>query len=660
MESFFNNLFTGIQRAITDLPGRIISGVSSVINFIKTAIIDQVLAVPGKVFAQLTLIRDQIVGALVGLPGKIISLVGSIADQIRPFISDMTRNFTSFVNDAASRITNFVGPILSNLRGFLDTVYNDLKRELGKVAITVSLAINPQIQQVKDTVTQIPVFVQDKIRDLSTTLQPFLAQLDQRVQSLSQFNSQALTNLQRDFGSIDAQIRGAAASFGDLLGPLQNLPGELWKAFTTGISFIYDKTFKPLIDPLLSQAKQIFGDMSRLFKPKSPLDVNEAIAIASAIGSAASLLLVGRWLTADAAKVATAGQVNVLGVEFETMLASFGIVNVAKEFNLAPINFGVMPFVQRGWQKIFQPGYPGVQDLILMVVKEAFVPEFVTPAPELFSNAMLEHGFNKIWSDRYWSAHWRPLEFGTSVDMFHRGIIDRANLLKRFVILDYRPEDATKLTELIFRLPGRVEARIMARFGLLSEAQIDEILKAEGVRADYIPPLRTMMQEFNLTTIFSRQETTAISGYEDGLLNDSELTNLLTQIRRPPGVIEADLKLSKFKRQLEFKRFQIKTITEAMDKSRITIEEGKAELEKLLLDPEMIALVIARSQYRIKILTPKTAKVKDKALTASQILQALKKGTIPPQDAYDALLVQYTDPKEVEILINTALATLKP
>jgi hypothetical protein len=86
-----------------------------------------------------------------------------------------------------------------------------------------------------------------------------------------------------------------------------------------------------------------------------------------------------------------------------------------------------------------QYSIPPSQDLVMMVVREAWEPAMVTPAPEIFATHMAMRGFNKDWSDRYWTAHWLPMPISYAYDNLRRGLWDEAKFLDLLRIADIHP-----------------------------------------------------------------------------------------------------------------------------------------------------------------------------------------------------------------------------
>jgi len=154
-----------------------------------------------------------------------------------------------------------------------------------------------------------------------------------------------------------------------------------------------------------------------------------------------------------------------------------------------PIETGILIPWRYWWQKRYTPMLPGVVDLIRMVVKEAFVPEVITPAPDLFADYMEFLGFAREWSDRFWTAHWVLPPAERLYMAYWRGIIGWDHVTKYIYYHDYRPEpippfevsDVDLMLQTAWTLYSRIDIRWAFEWGTLPDP--------ETVYGRKIPPL---------------------------------------------------------------------------------------------------------------------------------------------------------------------------
>jgi len=100
---------------------------------------------------------------------------------------------------------------------------------------------------------------------------------------------------------------------------------------------------------------------------------------------------------------------------------------------------------------------PGAGDLVRMVVREAFDPKMVVAAPDVFATYMLKQGFAKEWSDRYWTAHFEPIELRQAYENLWRGNWTKDQFMYALHIKDIHPAWREDIYNVAFLPPGMRE-----------------------------------------------------------------------------------------------------------------------------------------------------------------------------------------------------------
>lgn len=610
------------------------------------------------IWQQLVQTKNDILGALAGVPSAVADLLGGISRAVSPFFDALRQFFQNLYADLRNILTNTIVPFLVNLG-------RDFNRGVNSVLGTISAVVTPLIQQVQNTATQtinsllnLPGQIWNQLQSWSGVIQSQLTAFGNSILSQGNNTYAAVAGLYDPIGSLtngfNNLVRDTTAGFlqvqqftADLFGPLGNF-----------LLNTFEGLKKQFGDPIQGFIEGLPDMVQAILKPTGSITPEDARIMMFALGAPSLAAQVLVTVYGNILEAATVGQVDQVGRLLTQVLGDIGVSKFSNTMLTFDYDVGVKPALTREVLRRYVPMIPGAGDLVNMVVKEAFVPELRTPAPELFSKFMAEQGFDEFWSTTFWTAHWKPLDIQIITEMFHRKIITEEDFIRRLIILDFRPDDTEIVKEWLFRLPNRVEARIMARFGLLTDEQLNEIIRSEGVREDFVEPLRVMMQEFNLTSVFSKTETAAISGFEDGILTESDTVKLLQQIKRPPGVIAQEIPLMRLKRQLDFKRRQIAIVTSAAKKGIITSDVAETEYEKLGLDPDVISLLVGIASYERNIATSDTVKTAAPKLTATQIIKATIAGDISVEDALSALAAKGYSPDEIRVLFSLAGASI--
>lgn len=652
VENFFRQLFTDIARAVAGVVGDVVGGVNSILSGIKDFISSKISGLQTIVWNQLLAMKDQILGALSGVGPAVAGLLGGIEQAVRPFFDSVVGTVQGVFSSINSFLQNTLFPFLQNLS-------RNIRADTQAVFGAVSSVVAPAVEQVRQVASQIqtqvfnlPAAFWEQLTIWGTAI---TEQFATSTKSLSDQNNQLFQVSSNVVQGTQDLISGFNMFSFDVGQQFASLQTNISNFFAPLINFIGSAAQgmrEQFLDPIIGFLQGMPSMVQNVLAPTGSITPEDARTMMFALGGPS----LGAYAAANAfgiiAEFGTAGQVDEVARGIIDTLDDVGVDVFATDLITFDYEVGVKPALTREVLRRYVPNIPGTGDLVNMVVKEAFVPELRTPAPDIFKQFMRETGFDDFWSDTFWTAHWTPIDLGSITTMFHRGIIDEADFIRRLIILDFRPDDTELVKQLTFKLPNRIEARLMARFGILTDEQLDEIIQAEGVREDFVVPLRTMMQDFNLTNIFTRTESTATSAYEKGLINKSQATQLLQQIKRPPNVINADLQLMDLKRNLEFQEDELKIIEKAAKRGNITTEEALSLFQGIGIDSEVASLKVALIQFELDVSTSQDVKKAAPKLTAIQIAKAVKQGIISAEDGLSALQAKGFSAEEAQVLFT--------
>lgn len=647
-------MFKSILTSISSIPSRVISALGSIVSQIRSTVVSTFSVLTSQIRSTVTSVINGILGGLAGLPRTISNLLGGVTAAVSGPINRAISSIIGAVSGISRTVTSIISSRLGSIQSFLTNIGNNILSGLSNIVTSVQRVISPILQSVQRFIGNIPAIIGNQFNSVTSFLTTSFNALRQQADASLRTLFAVTSGVSAQFQNFTSGFSSFAESVGQQFTGLANLPQQLAGGLINGFKFALDGIKTQIIDPILNGVASLPSALRALVRPRGSITPEEARDILNTAGPTVLAVYAAVNTAAAIGEFVSFGQYDEVFRGVIDTLDDIGADVFATDFVTFDYETGIKPALAREVLKRYTPMIPGAGDLVRMVVREAFVPEFRTPAPDRFAEAMSEQGFDRFWADTFWTAHWTPFEMQTAVDAFHRGLIDRNDLLRRLIILDFRPDDASILSTLIFKLPNRIEARLMARFGLLSDEQLQEIIRAQGIREDFVEPLRVMMQEFALTRIFTRTESAAIGASEDGLISDGEFAAMMELIKRPPGVIEADIELGRFKRQLDFKRFQVSTVEKVMRRGQITLQEGTSKLTELGLDTERIALIVGRIQFDLDFRVSPNVKSKAPKLTASQMLSALKKKVISVEETLEALLAKGYNEAEADILIKTA------
>jgi len=241
-------------------------------------------------------------------------------------------------------------------------------------------------------------------------------------------------------------------------------------------------------------------------------------------------------------------------------------------------------YMIKSWEVI-----PPISDLITFVVREVI-------SPEDFYGWAAKQGLTEYWAKNYWEAHWVLPSFDNLREAFWRGIISEEEYKKYIVWHDYKPEprpgisksDQAIMAELSYKLPGRIDARWMVRWGLISKEDLKALTKAEGMHPKWIDKVTEAEYLNQLLEERTRVKSEYTSSYAKGLISREKLEEKLRSVRFIDEEIQYLLDAADEARRRELVEMALKTLTERWKRGKITRADFEDSARTLGLEDEYI------------------------------------------------------------------------
>jgi hypothetical protein len=239
---------------------------------------------------------------------------------------------------------------------------------------------------------------------------------------------------------------------------------------------------------------------------------------------------------------------------------------------------------------------PGVQDMVTFAVREAFTISPLPSAPESFANAVKLHGLDRKWADMYWWSHWKLPAFDQLAEAFVRGVINSSEFNQYIVWHDYAPfarpgiskSDQEIMNQLIYRLPGRIEARWMLRWGLVTKEEINKLMLADRIHPDWVARVVEAEWMNMLTDERTALKNTYVDMYASGKITLDDLRSKLLEQRYNEREAELILKTADWKRTSWINDRRAEIALTAYRRGRIDEQQLAAELQNAGYTTEMI------------------------------------------------------------------------
>jgi hypothetical protein len=385
---------------------------------------------------------------------NIIDSVNSGIAWLKSAIPSQLAQIWNTLQGIAAQAANFILPKLEwlgsqlwqRLEGFKSFVLASIMPAIQRIAPSVQAAINNVANFITRIPQQVQSFIMPHVVNLSNWLRSFLPTMP----------LQMLQRLLPDLSWIKLQFPNLQAMFGNLYSlivpRLEQLPNTFKTMLDGAFAGIADMLkifqkldFSPLVTEWTRQAQSIMSEFTALVASvsvaRSIVTEEAALAKEKDFMPKALATCYGKDLAATAIEAVTLGQLDVNLANLMNSPDAEVIRSTYIDVQRMKIQMAFLKPLERYYNRYYLPNIPGVQDLITMVVREAFVPERVTPAPELFVKYMQLHGFAKEWADRYWTAHWVLIPLERATEMYWRGIMTEDFYKKYLVLHDYRPDE---------------------------------------------------------------------------------------------------------------------------------------------------------------------------------------------------------------------------
>ncbi len=302
---------------------------------------------------------------------------------------------------------------------------------------------------------------------------------------------------------------------------------------------------------------------------------------------------------------------------------------------------------------------PGVQDIIRYVVKEAYdegtVAEFGqdNEYPGSAEADARKAGVLPEQLKLEWRSHWDLPGVSQGYEMMHRGEISPEQLARLLKARDVMPFWRDKLTAISWALPGRIETRMMALYGLIDKAGVVKLLEKDGLAEEY----RNMVADMNIVRGIKSDLQVR---YTNGWINAQELQSEIDAQNLLPAIAvqlyKSIVKNASAKRTATQKDLTLAQIEKGVKKGKLTRTEAKT----LIVD---IGYDLLEATFLLDVDVPEDdtdAAVKRRDLTKADVLKGLETHTISRSLAVSTLVSLRYTAADAEYIVKVYEASIKP
>lgn len=178
---------------------------------------------------------------------------------------------------------------------------------------------------------------------------------------------------------------------------------------------------------------------------------------------------------------------------------------------------------------------PSPAEAIRWMAREVFEPDMASKyglddeSDKIDYSFMETIGIKEDVARKHWRAHWEHASWSQVVQMLHRGAMTEADVYDWFRLVEIPPYWRRGLTQTMWELPGRVEARMLAQYGLVDKAFLVDLLEKDGLAREYRDVVADMMLVRGIRTDIQTR-------YAKGWLNAAEVKAEITAAGLSPQI----------------------------------------------------------------------------------------------------------------------------
>ena len=233
------------------------------------------------------------------------------------------------------------------------------------------------------------------------------------------------------------------------------------------------------------------------------------------------------------------------------------------------------------------PSVPGSGDLVDMAVREAYQPRSGDEEmPGRFVAEMAKQGFDQEACLWFWRKHWVLPGVGQVYDMYHRGIRMPQTLAEFLKVADYAPEWRKPLEELSWKLPGRIDARWLYKWGEIGVDELRDLLEKEGLSKEWSGRVAVATAKNQYLSDINREIGNIKADYARGYSVEATLRGDLKALGMRGEIVEYHVADALADRVRSIRDSRLATLRVQYSRGAITLADAITEAEKVVVDKE--------------------------------------------------------------------------
>ena len=577
-------------------------------NWISEAAVNAVSILWDWIWDAIYWVKDRITDSLTWLWDLIEPLLGPVADWIVAAAALIAQTFIDFAKDPVGFISgavNWIGDLLNQAWNSISAGVNAVGSLLGDALATAKDTIVSGVNGLASTISSA---VGGAIDTLSTAFNGAMQVVGSWVSDALAGVAKALGDALGGFVSwlteklqwLAQSIIGAAMAVKDaVVGFFQMIGRGLVAMWTTVWS--PGSPNKQIQAEAETAFKTMLTELEQLTKIERTSQPPYEALLTAIVSTAARFLMLKLGVEGIGAAVDAAHPIK--GLKAHAIAAGLmGILDMPAVIGpilSEPIRQGIFIPWQHYWASRYTPQIPSYGDMIDIYVREGYLEEYQKEIPAGMIEDFRLLGYSEYWTKALWGKHWKLPATGQVFEMLHRGIITEDVMSTYLKTADILSVWRSRLIAISWDLPGRIDARWMAGWGLIDVDEYGDLLVKRGLDPEWRDRVAEATVKQQMAPEINKLRDNIKNDLIKGYILETDARTALQTLGFNPDRIEYHIQDAIQDRERRRRDLLVDNYLDAYIKEIIATE---AELEGLLatviVDPELVKLIVDDAYIR--------------------------------------------------------------
>lgn len=258
-----------------------------------------------------------------------------------------------------------------------------------------------------------------------------------------------------------------------------------------------------------------------------------------------------------------------------------------------------------GTREDFVAGYtalldqlPSYADTIRIFVREGYLPEYQAEIPAGMLDAFKLIGYSEKTAKELWGAHWVLPSTGQVFEMLHRDVISLDVMKTYLKTADILGSWRDRLISISWDLPGRIDARWMAAWGLITPGDYGDLLVKRGLDPAWRDRVAEATVKQQMSAEINKIRDNSKSDYGKGYVTEAQLAADLKELGYNPERVAFHVADAKADRERAHKDGLLKLYGDAYQNDLLDDAAFQRYAQEIIVDADAITLFLQEAYFK--------------------------------------------------------------